>query len=117
MNPREKLNEGEVITDLGLKDLTRQTLTNGGLFLDDLGLDITKPGQPVPESNGVPRIFLLKDGRIIESGNHKDLVAAGGYYSDLVKLQRYVLGYPDSDLTKTTVTLNFNPDINNMSRW
>ena len=64
MNPREKLNEGEVITDLGLKDLTRQTLTNGGLFLDDLGLDITKPGQPVPESNGVPRIFLLKDGRI-----------------------------------------------------
>lgn len=33
------------------------------------------------------KILVLKDGRIIESGNHRELVAAGGYYADLVKLQ------------------------------
>ncbi len=33
------------------------------------------------------KILVLKDGRIIESGNHRELVAAGGYYAELVKLQ------------------------------
>jgi len=29
----------------------------------------------------------LKDGSIIEEGNHEELVKKGGYYSELVKLQ------------------------------
>ena len=33
------------------------------------------------------KILVLKDGEIIESGNHRDLVNAGGYYAELVKLQ------------------------------
>ena len=33
------------------------------------------------------KILVLKDGRIIESGSHRELVAAGGYYAELVKLQ------------------------------
>ncbi|MCR5377212.1 MAG: ABC transporter ATP-binding protein/permease [Lachnospiraceae bacterium] len=33
------------------------------------------------------KILVLKDGEIIESGNHRELVAAGGYYAELVKLQ------------------------------
>ena len=33
------------------------------------------------------KILVLKDGEIIESGSHRELVAAGGYYAELVKLQ------------------------------
>ena len=33
------------------------------------------------------KILVLKDGEIIESGTHRDLVNAGGYYAELVKLQ------------------------------
>lgn len=33
------------------------------------------------------KILVIKDGEIIESGNHRELVAAGGYYAELVKLQ------------------------------
>lgn len=33
------------------------------------------------------KILVLKDGRIIESGNHRELVEADGYYAELVKLQ------------------------------
>jgi ATP-binding cassette subfamily B protein len=33
------------------------------------------------------RIIVLKDGRIIESGTHFDLVRQGGYYTSLVKRQ------------------------------
>lgn len=43
--------------------------------------------QRISTTKFADKILVLKDGRIIESGNHKDLVAAGGYYSDLVKLQ------------------------------
>ena len=30
-------------------------------------------------------IFVLKDGDIVETGNHEDLVKAGGFYSELYK--------------------------------
>ena len=43
--------------------------------------------QRISTTKFADKILVLKGGRIIESGNHKDLVAAGGYYSDLVKLQ------------------------------
>lgn len=33
------------------------------------------------------RIFVLKDGNILESGNHQALMAAGGYYASLVDKQ------------------------------
>jgi subfamily B ATP-binding cassette protein MsbA len=33
------------------------------------------------------RIYALKDGRIVESGNHDQLLAAGGVYADLYNLQ------------------------------
>jgi subfamily B ATP-binding cassette protein MsbA len=33
------------------------------------------------------RIVVLKDGRIVESGRHPELLARGGYYSDLHRLQ------------------------------
>jgi ATP-binding cassette subfamily B multidrug efflux pump len=35
----------------------------------------------------VDRILVIREGEIIESGPHEELVAQGGYYSDLVKLQ------------------------------
>ena len=43
--------------------------------------------QRISTTKFADKILVLKDGRIIESSNHKDLVAAGGYYAELVKLQ------------------------------
>lgn len=40
------------------------------------------------------RIVVLKDGRILESGSHEDLVAAGGYYASLVQRLAHVLPGP-----------------------
>lgn len=36
---------------------------------------------------GAHRIVVLRDGRIVEEGTHRDLVRAGGYYADLVRRQ------------------------------
>src|SRR5690606_8859669 len=36
---------------------------------------------------GADRIVVLRDGRIVEEGTHRDLVRAGGYYADLVRRQ------------------------------
>ncbi len=33
------------------------------------------------------RIFVFQNGRIIEEGNHEQLLAKGGFYADLVKFQ------------------------------
>jgi subfamily B ATP-binding cassette protein MsbA len=33
-------------------------------------------------------IFVIKDGRIVETGNHEELVSAGGLYSELDHIQR-----------------------------
>ena len=35
----------------------------------------------------VDKILVIREGEIIESGRHEDLVAADGYYSKLFKLQ------------------------------
>jgi len=43
--------------------------------------------QRISTTKFADKILVLKDGCIIESGNHRELVAAGGYYADLVKLQ------------------------------
>jgi ATP-binding cassette subfamily B protein len=33
------------------------------------------------------RIFILRDGKIIESGSHQELVEAGGVYAELFSMQ------------------------------
>ena len=33
------------------------------------------------------RIFVMEDGRILESGTHAELIAKGGYYSELEAVQ------------------------------
>ncbi|KAL1914882.1 uncharacterized protein VTP21DRAFT_7798 [Calcarisporiella thermophila] len=35
-------------------------------------------------------IFVIKEGRIVEQGNHRGLIALGGHYSELVKQQNIV---------------------------
>ena len=41
------------------------------------------------------RILVMKDGRIIESGSHRQLMALGGYYASLVR--RQTMGLLDRD--------------------
>jgi ATP-binding cassette subfamily C protein CydCD len=36
------------------------------------------------------RIIVLEDGRLVESGNHSELVAAGGVYAELMAQQQYL---------------------------
>ena len=43
--------------------------------------------QRISTTKFADKILVLKDGRILESGNHQELITAGGYYSELVKLQ------------------------------
>lgn len=43
--------------------------------------------QRISTTKTADRILVLQDGRIIESGNHEELVAKRGYYYELVKLQ------------------------------
>ena len=33
------------------------------------------------------RIYVLRDGRVTEQGSHAELMAAGGYYAELFRLQ------------------------------
>jgi len=46
------------------------------------------------------RIVVLKDGRIVEMGNHKELMDTKGYYASLVRLQTGVLFPSLSTLTE-----------------
>ncbi len=57
--------------------------------LDNLDFDCTKIiiAQRVSTTKRADKILILKDGRIIEAGSHDELVALGGYYADVVKLQ------------------------------
>ena len=43
--------------------------------------------QRISTTKAADKILVLKDGRIIEEGSHKELVAKKGYYADLVNLQ------------------------------
>ncbi|MCR5250522.1 MAG: ABC transporter ATP-binding protein/permease [Lachnospiraceae bacterium] len=43
--------------------------------------------QRVSTAKTADRIIMMRDGHIVESGSHDELVALGGYYSELVKLQ------------------------------
>ena len=38
------------------------------------------------------RLFVMKDGQILEEGNHRDLLSAGGYYSTLYKKKPVITG-------------------------
>ena len=43
--------------------------------------------QRISTARTADRIMMMRDGRIVESGTHDELVALGGYYSELVRLQ------------------------------
>lgn len=57
--------------------------------LKELDFSCTKIiiAQRISTTKAADRILVLKDGTILESGSHEELVARGGYYADLVKLQ------------------------------
>ena len=57
--------------------------------LENLDFECTKIiiAQRISTTKKADKILVLKDGHIIESGSHTDLINQGGYYYELVKLQ------------------------------
>ena len=57
--------------------------------LQKLDFEATKIiiAQRISTARTADKILILRDGRIVEAGTHDELVTAGGYYSELVKLQ------------------------------
>lgn len=57
--------------------------------LRNLDFECTKIiiAQRISTTKAADKILVLKDGRIIEEGTHKELVEKNGYYADLVNLQ------------------------------
>ncbi len=57
--------------------------------LRELDFECTKLiiAQRISTTKSADRIIILKDGSIAEQGTHNELVAKGGYYAQLVKLQ------------------------------
>ena len=41
------------------------------------------------------RIVVLKDGRLLETGSHEELIDAGGYYASLIERQSLAYGGPE----------------------
>ena len=46
---------------------------------------------------GVDRVVVIEQGRIVEQGQHRDLMAAGGYYARLYHEQAFIGSFAQVD--------------------
>ena len=77
------------------KDLTIRLLNREltfGPFVNELGLNILKAGDKVPDSNGVPRIFLFKDGKVSSLEENQIEVGSREFWKAAAMGQLF--GYP-----------------------
>jgi len=84
-----------------------------GDFVTELGLNITSPADPIAESAGVPRIFLVKDGKV-SSLAEKEIALGSRQFWQEVALGR-VFAYPAGERYPVQASLenptSFSPDL------
>lgn len=62
--PQKTATDQPPFRDKDIEYLNKNSIVDGSVFLDKLGLDITHVGDKVAVNDGIPRIFVMKDGKI-----------------------------------------------------
>ena len=94
------------VADTGSKlKLVNRELTAGRLVMG-LGLDVTQRGEQVPESGGVPGMFLLKDGTISTLAENGLEVGSQEFWQEAA--QGHLFAYPAGERHPVQIQL-YNP--------
>ena len=76
---------------------------SGGSFLKELGLDLTKEGDQVPETDGVPRLFLVSEGKVTALGDKNIEVGSQQFWQEAA--QGHLFAYPAGEKHPVQVQL------------
>lgn len=107
-NPKKLFpQKSELPADVLAKDVTVQLLNRelaSGNFVRNLGLNLTKEGDKVPESNGVPRVFLFRDGKLSSLEESKMEMGSRDFWR--AAAMGHVFAYPAGEKLPVQVQLS-----------